>query len=183
MKKPYFRVILIVAVLVGFSVYFIFHKIHQGRESRWTKNYVLRLKNDNIEDAIRLIKEAVLTKLSQSVNLPEGYPKVENFNRDLWPIYADRVEESRISYRFLLNKGGDKIEIFYRKENEAEARGWSYTIYVLPIWPRKKLDPTYTQRIEIFIVTYAKKQLSEPIHNATINALKDIKAKEYHFQP
>ncbi len=139
----------------------------------YTSEYILSRESNDLESAVRLIKDALLATIPPHFTLDKGYPKLETHDRDLWPIYAANVDEPRTSYRLILNKQGDKVEIFYRKENETETRWWSFTAYIVS--PGTKVHAGYTQRIEVHVVTEERS-----LYEAVRNALQDVGAKEYY---
>ncbi|MEM3460105.1 MAG: hypothetical protein QXO24_02680 [Candidatus Micrarchaeaceae archaeon] len=112
----------------------------------------LCLESNDMEKAIGIVKDILLEGIPRHAQLSEGCPAVEVFDKDLWPIYENTMDEKRTSYRLALDEDGGVIELFYRRENETEARFWpGFTIYVLSGCQREGIDTTYSQRVVVFI--------------------------------
>lgn len=138
------------AILIGLGVFLSacerpgskFHSLDTG---------IVCLESSDMEKAIGIVRDTLLKRIPEYVQLREGYPAVEVFDKDLWPVSVDTADERRSSYRFTLDEDGSVIELFYRRESEAEARFWpGFTIYVLSDCRRERIDPTHGRRVVVF---------------------------------
>lgn len=150
MKKPAVIVGLIAAILASLG---IFLTIHGHPDSKLhLQDACFCLESNDMEDAIAIVKDILLEGIPRYAQLSEGYPAVEVFDKDLFPIYVDTMYEQRTSYHLAIGEDRTVIELFYRNENEAETRFWpGFTIYVLSNCRWENIDRTYGQRVIVFI--------------------------------
>jgi hypothetical protein len=110
-------------------------------------SYVLRQAKPDMEQVVRSIADELNLGIRGCVPVASGFPKVERVERDLHPIAATRAAERRTSYRIVLDAKGDTVEVFYRKDNETEARAWTAVVFVAR--PGEKVQHATTRRVAI----------------------------------
>lgn len=105
-----------------------------------------------LEEVISSIKDILMSGLLQIEKFSEGYPFIERFDYDLYPVSVVNLAEQHTSYHITLDERGSVIEFFYRNENDLDARFWlGYTIFVMSNCPGGVNDSIYYQRVYVFI--------------------------------
>jgi hypothetical protein len=138
-------------LMVGLSVPFlILHRPDSQLHLMDAKGFCFE--STGLEDAIISIKDILMSGLLQVEKFSEGYPIIQWFGNDLYPVSAVNLAEQHTSYRITLDKSGSVIELFYRDEDELDARFWpGYTIFVTSDCPGSVNDSIYYQRVHVFI--------------------------------
>jgi hypothetical protein len=151
MKKSSVIVALLLAIPISVGTCLAVHD-GPGSKLHLQDTGFLCLESNDVETAMGIVKDILLQGIPQHTQLSEGYPATEVFDKDLWPIYESAMDEKRTSYRLRLREDEGVIDLFYRRENETEARFWTgFTIYVLSSCQRDSINPTYSQRVVVFI--------------------------------
>lgn len=141
----------IAALIISLGVLFLIHNRPDSQLHLMDANGFC-FESTGLEEAISSIKDILMSGLLQIEKFSEGYPFIERFDYDLYPVSAVNLAEQHTSYRITLDESDSVIELFYRDENDLDERFWpGYTIFVTSNCPGGVNDSLYYQRVHVFI--------------------------------